>query len=87
MDEDRSTRPAEGIGGNIKEDFSRIAREAQAQIKKDIASEAEDIYDQLRDAPSHLAATLQRTIKQQPFTAVAIAVAVGWLLGRTHRPI
>ena len=62
VDEDRSTRPGEGISGKIKEDFSRIAREAQAQIKKDIASEAEDIYDQLRVGfESHEARAIRRT--------------------------
>jgi ElaB/YqjD/DUF883 family membrane-anchored ribosome-binding protein len=26
-------------------------------------------------------------IEKQPYTAVGIALAVGWLLGRVHRPI
>jgi hypothetical protein len=26
-------------------------------------------------------------IEQQPYTAVAIALGVGWLLGRMHRPL
>ena len=26
-------------------------------------------------------------IKEQPFTAALIALGIGWLLGRTHRPL
>jgi ElaB/YqjD/DUF883 family membrane-anchored ribosome-binding protein len=26
-------------------------------------------------------------IKEQPFTATLIALGIGWLLGRTHRPL
>jgi ElaB/YqjD/DUF883 family membrane-anchored ribosome-binding protein len=28
----------------------------------------------------------QEIIENQPYTAVGIALAVGWLLGRTHHP-
>jgi ElaB/YqjD/DUF883 family membrane-anchored ribosome-binding protein len=30
---------------------------------------------------------LRNTIEQQPYTAVAIALGLGWLLGRSHRPL
>ena len=30
---------------------------------------------------------LRNMIEQQPYTAVAIALGVGWLLGRMHRPL
>ena len=26
-------------------------------------------------------------IKEQPYTATLIALGIGWLLGRTHRPL
>ncbi len=32
-------------------------------------------------------ARLRTVIEEQPYTAVAIALALGWLLGRTHRPL
>ena len=86
MNEDRSTTRAESIGGKVKEDFRRIAREAQAQIRQDLADEAQEIYGQIKDAPVRFAGIVQRTVEQQPYIAVAIALAVGWLLGRTHRP-
>ncbi len=30
---------------------------------------------------------LRNTIEMQPYTAVAIALGVGWLFGRMHRPM
>ena len=30
---------------------------------------------------------LKNTIETQPYTAVAIALGIGWLLGRMHRPL
>jgi ElaB/YqjD/DUF883 family membrane-anchored ribosome-binding protein len=30
---------------------------------------------------------LRDTIEQKPYTAVAVALGIGWLLGRSHRPL
>ena len=30
---------------------------------------------------------LREVIEKQPYTAVGIALAIGWLLGRMHRPL
>ena len=30
---------------------------------------------------------LKNTVETQPYTAVAIALGIGWLLGRMHRPL
>jgi len=66
------------------------AGDAQTQLKgqaKEVAGAAEDLYGQAKDAAAGFTDIVQRTIEEQPYTAVAIAVAVGWLLGRMHRPI
>jgi hypothetical protein len=43
------------------------------------------------DSASHTAGSFERvlrnTIEKQPYTAVAIALALGWLFGRMHRPL
>jgi hypothetical protein len=31
--------------------------------------------------------TLRHTIENKPYTAVAIALGLGWLFGRIHRPL
>ena len=63
---------------------------------------AHDVYGQAResasdvaDAASHAARktagsferALRNTIETQPYTAVAIALGLGWLFGRMHRPL
>jgi hypothetical protein len=51
---------------------------------------AADLADSANDAARQTAGSLERavrnTIETQPYTAVAIALGLGWLLGRTHRP-
>ena len=90
MEENHVTGSAKTMGGKVKEDFSRIARDAQAQIKgqgEQVQGAAEDRYSQAKDAATSFTDVVQRTIEEQPYTAVAVALAVGWLLGRTHRPL
>ena len=63
---------------------------------------AQDLYGQARESASRLAddagtaarrtvssfeVALRNTIETQPYTAVVVALALGWLLGRTHRPL
>jgi len=90
MDEDRITGTAKNVGGKIEEGIGRMTGNAQTQLKgqaRQAAGAAEDLYGQAKDAAASFTDVVQRTIEQQPYTAVAIAVAVGWLLGRTHRPL
>ena len=90
MDEDRITGTAKNVGGKVEEGIGRMTGNAQTQLKgqaRQAAGAAEDLYGQAKDAAASFTDVVQRTIEQQPYTAVAIAVAVGWLLGRTHRPI
>ena len=90
MDEDRVTGTAKNVGGKIEEGVGRMTGDAQTQLKgqaRQVAGEAEDLYGQARDAAAGFTDVVQRTIEQQPYTAIAIAVAIGWLLGRTHRPL
>jgi len=90
MDEDRVTGTAKNVGGKIEEGIGRMTGNAQAQLKgqaRQVTRAAEDLYGQAKDAAASFTDVVQRTIEQQPHTAVAIAVAAGWLLGRTHRPL
>lgn len=38
------------------------------------------------DKSGALEKALRQTIETQPYTSVAIAVAIGWFFGRTHSP-
>jgi ElaB/YqjD/DUF883 family membrane-anchored ribosome-binding protein len=52
---------------------------------------AQDLYGQTSDAARQTASTLDRwlrtTIETQPYTSALIALGIGWLLGRMHRPL
>jgi ElaB/YqjD/DUF883 family membrane-anchored ribosome-binding protein len=62
---------------------------------QDVYGQAKDSASDVADAASHAARrtagsferALRNTIETQPYTAVAIALGLGWLLGRTHRPL
>ena len=70
-------------------EFNRAVREAKKQARE-VSDAAQDLYGQAVDSASQTAGSFERalrnTIEKQPYTAVAIALALGWLLGRMHRP-
>ena len=83
MAETRTTNP----------DFGRAfdeARKHAANVAGDAADTAQGVYDSASKAAQKTAGSFERalknTIENQPYTAVAIALGVGWLLGRMHRP-
>jgi len=59
---------------------------------------AQDLYGQARDTAADAAVAardtaasfekwLRRTIETQPYTTAIVAIGVGWLFGRMHRPL
>jgi ElaB/YqjD/DUF883 family membrane-anchored ribosome-binding protein len=78
------------------------AKKNAAGVANDAADAAQEAYDQAADSASQVIDSaskaarrtagsferaLKNTIETQPYTAVAIALGIGWLLGRMHRPI
>ncbi len=75
-------------------DFGRALGEAKknaADVAGDAVDAAQDVYDSATKAARKTAGSFERalknTIETQPYTAVAIALGIGWLLGRMHRPL
>jgi len=101
MDEHRVKDAARNLGGNVEEGFGRATDDTKSQFQGVIdqaQGTAENLYGQAKDAASDAAEgvrkaeisfedTLRHTIETKPYTAVAIALGLGWLLGRTHRPL
>lgn len=58
-----------------------IAREVRGAIQIDYSAAPND-----QPSAASFEQLLKKTIEHQPYTAVLIGVAIGWLLGRTHRP-
>ena len=92
---------ARNAGGRVEEGFGRVTGDAKSQVQGVIdqaQGTAENLYGQAKDAASNAAEgvrktassfedVVRRTIEDRPYTAVAIALALGWLFGRTHRPL
>jgi ElaB/YqjD/DUF883 family membrane-anchored ribosome-binding protein len=64
-------------------------RKAAGKVQEGVGPQ--DLYGQVEDSASELVRStgdaLGKFIKEQPYTATLIALGIGWLLGRTHRPL
>ena len=101
MDENRVAGTVRNVAGKAEEGFGRATGNSKTQAEgllNQAAGAAQDLYGQARDsaadaagAAKDTAATLEqwlrRTIETQPYTTAVIAVGIGWLLGRMHRPL
>lgn len=101
MDENRIAGTAKNVGGKVQEGFGHATGDVETQAKgiaNQMRGSAQDLYGQARDSASDMAgavsdqassfeANVRKFIETQPYTAVGIAVGLGWLLGRTHRPL
>jgi ElaB/YqjD/DUF883 family membrane-anchored ribosome-binding protein len=75
-------RHAAGVAGE--------ASDAAQDLYGRAAESASDVTDSARRAARKTASSfekaLRNTIENEPYTAVAIALGLGWLIGRMHRP-
>jgi ElaB/YqjD/DUF883 family membrane-anchored ribosome-binding protein len=55
------------------------------------AGTTQDLYgqgaDKARQAVVTIDSMLRETIETQPYTTALVALGIGWLLGRLHRPL
>jgi ElaB/YqjD/DUF883 family membrane-anchored ribosome-binding protein len=78
------------------------ARKQTSNVAGAVSDAAQDVYGQARDSAADVAGTanesarsiansfekaIRHTVETQPYTAAAIALGIGWLLGRMHRPL
>jgi uncharacterized protein YjbJ (UPF0337 family) len=93
MDENRVSGTARNMGGKIEEGVGTLVGDAKTRIqsKLDQARAAQDLYGQAADAARETATGfdkwLRTTIETRPYTATAVALGIGWLFGRMHRPL
>jgi ElaB/YqjD/DUF883 family membrane-anchored ribosome-binding protein len=82
----------QGFGEAKKQasDLAGEASDAARDVYEHARERASDLADSANEAAQQAAGSLERalrnTIETQPYTAVAIALGLGWLLGRSHRP-
>jgi uncharacterized protein YjbJ (UPF0337 family) len=94
MDDNRIEGTARNFGGKVQEGFGRIAGDAKTQaegVLNQASGAAQDLYgqgaDKARQTVKTLDSLLRETIETQPYTTALVALGVGWLLGRLHRPL
>ena len=101
MDENRIAGTARNIGGKLEEGFGRVAGDTKTQadeLVNQAAGAAQDLYGQARDSAADAAGAardsaaalekwLRHTVETQPYTTAIVALGIGWLLGRMHRPL
>jgi ElaB/YqjD/DUF883 family membrane-anchored ribosome-binding protein len=80
--------------GDAKKQASGVAGDASdaaQELYGHAVNSASDIADSASQAARKTAGSFERalrnTVENQPYTAVAIALGLGWLLGRMHRPL
>ena len=101
MDEHRVTGAARNLGGKVEENIGRATGDTKSQVQGAMdraQGAAENLYGQAKDTASDAAEGLRKTahsvedvlritIENKPYTAVAIALGLGWLFGRIDRPL
>jgi uncharacterized protein YjbJ (UPF0337 family) len=101
VDENRVAGTARNAGGKVQEGLGRVTGDTKTEAEgviNQVSGAAQDLYGQARDSAPELAGlardaassfekALRNTIENQPYTAVALALGLGWLFGRLHRPL
>ncbi len=93
--------PARPANTDLERAFGEAKTQAR-NIAGEASDAAQNLYDTARDKATNLADSandaarqtagsferaLRNTIETQPYAAVAIALGLGWLFGRIHRPL
>ena len=94
MDENRVEGTARKYGGRVQEGVGSIAGDAKTRVEdamNEAAGTAQQMYGQTADVARQTVTTLdawlRNAIETQPYTSAIVALGIGWLLGRTHRPL
>ena len=99
MNEDRIYGTAKNLGGKAEEGFGRVTGDVKSQVQgaaKQAEGAMQDLYGQakdaatsateaIRDSASEAGDFVRDTIERRPYTAAAVALAVGFLIGRFAR--
>jgi uncharacterized protein YjbJ (UPF0337 family) len=90
MDENRVEGTVREYGGRVQEGVGTITGDAKARVNE-AAGAAQQLYGRTADTARQTATTLdswlRNAIETQPYTTAAVALGIGWLLGRMRRPL
>jgi uncharacterized protein YjbJ (UPF0337 family) len=100
MDETRMSGAAVNPGGKMENGFGRSTGDAKTSVQGQMrraeggieeihgqaVNSAEDAIDTLRQTPASVGDTIRHCVKSNPYTTAAMALSLGWLIGRSRRP-
>ncbi|MBO0710824.1 MAG: CsbD family protein [Acetobacteraceae bacterium] len=73
------------LGGKAEDAAGRVAGDTTLQgkgVADQVSGAVQRNYGAVRDVANDGLETLSETIRDQPLTAIVVALGVGWLLGR-----
>jgi uncharacterized protein YjbJ (UPF0337 family) len=99
MNEDRVIGNAKNVGGQVEEGFGRATGDVKSQLQgkaKQMEGAVQDVYGQVKETASDAVEAiresasgaedfLRTTIEERPYTAAAVALGIGYLIGRLSR--
>jgi ElaB/YqjD/DUF883 family membrane-anchored ribosome-binding protein len=83
----RAVGDARKQASDVADAFTDAAHDVYGQARDSAADVADAANKAARQTMGSLEKAIRNTIETQPYTAVAIALGIGWLLGRMHRPL
>jgi ElaB/YqjD/DUF883 family membrane-anchored ribosome-binding protein len=83
----RAFDDAKKQAGGVADDVSETAQELYGHARDSAADLADSANRAARKTAGSFERALRNTVEKQPYTAVAIALGLGWLFGRMHRPL
>jgi ElaB/YqjD/DUF883 family membrane-anchored ribosome-binding protein len=73
--------------GDVADAFTDAAQDMVGQARESTADVVNATNTAARKTAGSLEQAVRNTIETQPYMAAAIALGIGWLLGRMHRPL
>src|SRR5436309_10894013 len=99
MTDDRLSGSAKNIGGQVEEGFGQVTGDVKTQLQgraKQMEGTLQDVYGQAKETTADAGEAIQEraseagdflrtTIEERPYTTAAIALGIGFLIGRFGR--
>lgn len=85
-DFNRAFSDAKSNAANAAGEVSEAAQDLYGQARDSAGRAADATKDAARSTADSFEQALRNLVEHQPYTACAIALGLGWLFGRMHRP-
>jgi uncharacterized protein YjbJ (UPF0337 family) len=90
MDKDQLAGATNKAAGKIEEGFGQAVGDMKTQAAgrlRQAEGAVQEAIGQAKETAGSMEDALRDCIENRPYTTAAVALAIGWLIGRSHRPI